>query len=199
MEPVLFINHRRHAEGQWDMAKNSHTSFKSMEFHIPQLWLCKMLLWVMQHDGFLGRKTPLSAFDSFQKDMEGRNKQAQLQSQNLGVPTSATWHQQLHRDTRRWSILLAGLSCPCPTVSCSRQSLVGALPCASCAHECWGQRAQLTCAASLRNECQEWAQSKFVYIKKTSLCSPTYAPESLWHLLKLGLPYTSSCCSLNLS
>lgn len=52
MEPVLFLKHRRHTEGQWDKAKNPHTSFKSMEFHIAQLWLCKMLLWVTQHDGF---------------------------------------------------------------------------------------------------------------------------------------------------
>lgn len=52
MEPMLFLNHKRHAEGQWDKAKNSHTSFKSMEFHSPQLWFCKMLLWVTQNGGF---------------------------------------------------------------------------------------------------------------------------------------------------
>lgn len=51
MESVPFLKDRRHAEGQWDKAKKSHTSYKSMGLQIPQLWLHRALLWEMQCDG----------------------------------------------------------------------------------------------------------------------------------------------------
>lgn len=117
---------------------------------------------------FLGRNTLLSAFDSFQKGTEGRKKWAQRQTQDLGAPTSATWHQQLHRDIRRWGILAAGLSWLCVPVSCStaagpskEQCLVPALLVGA-----RDRRLSWLVLPALEMKAKDRAQNKFAYIKK---------------------------------
>lgn len=176
--------------------KNFHISVESMEFHIHQLWLYKMLLWVM--DGF------------WVEILFCQHVTPSRKAQRAGISTNRC-------RPRTWGFP----NLPYGTSSCagipgdeasSRQGSAGHVSSWTAPRSCWSENCLVPALLmGARDRGLSWlvlpaldmkaknrAQNKFAYIKKRSLYSQTYAqPESLWHLLKLGLPYTCLCHSLN--